>query len=72
VVRDVRKGEAWAQHGCEITQADINDVAPLAAAFPGAEGVFVLVPPNFGPAPDSRGATDGRQVEIGARYSASG
>jgi NAD(P)H dehydrogenase (quinone) len=52
VMRDVRKGEAWAQRGCELAGADINDVAALTAAFRGAEGVFVLVPPNFDPSPD--------------------
>src|SRR5580704_1936476 len=52
VMRDVRKGEIWAQRGCELAGADINDVAALTAAFRGAEGVFVLVPPNFDPLPD--------------------
>lgn len=52
VMRDVRKGELWAQRGCELACADINDVAGLTAAFRGAEGVFVLVPPNFDPSPD--------------------
>ena len=52
VMRDARKGEVWAQRGCELAGADINDVAALTAAFNGAEGVFVLVPPNFDPSPD--------------------
>jgi NAD(P)H dehydrogenase (quinone) len=52
VVRDVRKSGAWAQPGCELAQADINDAAALTSAFQGAEGVFVLVPPNFDPSPD--------------------
>ncbi len=52
VMRDVAKGELWAQSGCELAAADINDVAALTAAFSGAEGVFVLVPPNFDPSPD--------------------
>jgi uncharacterized protein YbjT (DUF2867 family) len=52
VVRDLSKGEIWAQRGCELAGADINDVAALTAAFTGAEGVFVLVPPNFDPSPD--------------------
>jgi NAD(P)H dehydrogenase (quinone) len=51
VVRDVRKGDAWAECGCEVAKADINDAAALTSAFEGAEGVFVLVPPNFDPAP---------------------
>jgi uncharacterized protein YbjT (DUF2867 family) len=52
VVRDVRKGEDWAGRGCEVVQADITDAAALTAAFQGAEGVFVMVPPNFDPLPD--------------------
>jgi NAD(P)H dehydrogenase (quinone) len=52
VVRDRNKGESWAKKGCEIAQADINNAEALTAAFQGAEGVFVLVPPNFDPAPD--------------------
>ena len=51
VMRDVRKGDGWAQRGCELATADILDVSALASAFEGAEGVFVLVPPNFDPAP---------------------
>lgn len=51
VVRDVNKGAVWAERGCEVAVADIGDEGALAAAFLGAEGVFVLVPPNFDPAP---------------------
>ena len=51
VVRDARKGAEWAGFGCEVSIADIGDVAALAAAFEGAEGVFVLVPPSFDPQP---------------------
>jgi NAD(P)H dehydrogenase (quinone) len=52
VVRDLRKGQAWADCGCEMAEADINDAAALGAAFKGADGVFVMVPPNFDPLPD--------------------
>jgi uncharacterized protein YbjT (DUF2867 family) len=52
VVRDASKGEVWTQCGCELATADINDSAALAAAFKGAEGVFVLVPPSFDPLPE--------------------
>jgi NAD(P)H dehydrogenase (quinone) len=52
VVRDLRKGDAWAERGCEVALADINNSAALASAFQGADGVFVLVPPNFDPSPD--------------------
>jgi NAD(P)H dehydrogenase (quinone) len=51
VVRDAGKGQAWADRGCEIALANIEDTASLTTAFWGAEGVFVLVPPNFDPLP---------------------
>ncbi len=51
IVRDAAKARAWADLGCEIALARIEDAASLAAAFSGAEGVFVLVPPNFDPLP---------------------
>jgi uncharacterized protein YbjT (DUF2867 family) len=35
------KGQAWADRGCEVALATIEDVASLAAAFQGTEGVFV-------------------------------
>lgn len=51
VVRDVRKGAAWAARRCEIATAEMRDAAALTAAFQNTEGVFVLLPPNFDPAP---------------------
>ena len=50
VVRDLRKGQSWADLGCDVAQADIYDAQALAAAFDGAEAVFILVPPTFDPA----------------------
>jgi NAD(P)H dehydrogenase (quinone) len=52
VVRDVNKAKVWAERGCELMAADINDAEALTAAFEGVDGVFVLVPPNFDPSPD--------------------
>ena len=52
VMRDVRKGDGWEQRGCESSDSATSlTLAALASAFEGAEGVFVLVPPNFDPAP---------------------
>ena len=51
VVRDSGKGAAWTERGCDLARADIDDAPALATAFMGVEGVFVLVPPNFDPAP---------------------
>src|SRR6476620_1522174 len=72
VIRDLRKGEAWAQLGCDLVGADINDAGALTSAFKGAESVFVLVPPNFDPSPGFHEArATGSHLEIGTRGSAS-
>jgi uncharacterized protein YbjT (DUF2867 family) len=52
VVRNADKGASWAEQGCEVAVAKMNDAAALTAAFDGAQGVFVLPPPNFDPEPD--------------------
>lgn len=51
VTRDISKAAPWAALGCEVAQADIFNSAALSAAFDGAEGVFIVVPPNFDPKP---------------------
>jgi uncharacterized protein YbjT (DUF2867 family) len=51
VVRSAEKGKAWAEQGCEIALADVNDQAALERAFEGTEGVFILLPPTFDPSP---------------------
>ena len=51
VVRDEAKGKAWSDAGCEIAIAEMEDAAALTRAFTGAEGVFILPPPNFDPTP---------------------
>jgi uncharacterized protein YbjT (DUF2867 family) len=51
VVRDADKGRAWAARGCDMALARMDDAASLAEAFRGAEGVFILPPPEFDPAP---------------------
>ncbi len=52
VVRDVSKSDTWVERGCEVAIANIGDAQALTAAFSGAEGVFILIPPNYDPAPD--------------------
>jgi NAD(P)H dehydrogenase (quinone) len=52
VVRSAGKGREWSERGCEVALATIEDAASLAAAFKGAEAVFVLVPPIFDPLPE--------------------
>jgi NAD(P)H dehydrogenase (quinone) len=51
VVRDAAKGKRWAERGCEVALAQMDDAAALAAAFAGAEAVFILPPSDFDPAP---------------------
>ena len=51
VVRDAAKGREWAELGCEVALATIEDATSLTVAFQEAEAVFVLVPPNFDPLP---------------------
>ncbi|MDR5734500.1 NmrA family NAD(P)-binding protein [Caballeronia sp. LZ025] len=59
VVRDARKGDAWRARGCEVAVATMTDADALAQAFEGAHGVFILLPPEFDPAP---GFPEAREV----------
>ncbi len=49
VVRDAAKAAEWAGKGCKLAVADIYDSTSLAAAFRGAQAVFIMVPPVFDP-----------------------
>jgi uncharacterized protein YbjT (DUF2867 family) len=51
VVRDAAKGGPWAARGCNVAVADLDEVAPLAAAFTGVGGAFAVLPPIFDPTP---------------------
>jgi NAD(P)H dehydrogenase (quinone) len=51
VVRDAGKGRSWSAQGCEIATASVEDAAGLAKTFHGAEGVFLMTPPNYDPEP---------------------
>jgi NAD(P)H dehydrogenase (quinone) len=51
IVRDKSKAARWAEQGVELATADASDAASLEAAFRGVEGIFVMIPPNFAPAP---------------------
>jgi uncharacterized protein YbjT (DUF2867 family) len=56
VVRDAAKGAPWAARGCNVAVADLDEVAPLAAAFTGVGGAFAVLPPIFDPTPGFREA----------------
>jgi uncharacterized protein YbjT (DUF2867 family) len=52
VVRNAGKGQEWSERGCDVALATMEDAASLAAAFKGAEAVFLLLPPIFDPLPE--------------------
>lgn len=47
IVRDAAKGEAWKKKGADVAIADLSDRDALAAAFRGASGAYVLLPPRW-------------------------
>jgi uncharacterized protein YbjT (DUF2867 family) len=51
VVRDAGRARSWAERGCEVVTAAMDDAAALTAAFEGAQGVFILPPSEFDPSP---------------------
>jgi NAD(P)H dehydrogenase (quinone) len=51
VVRDADKARAWTADGCELAVAEMGDAVSLTAAFKDCEGVFILPPSEFDPAP---------------------
>jgi uncharacterized protein YbjT (DUF2867 family) len=46
VVRDAAKGETWKARGADVAVASVDDAVSLARAFDGAEGAYVLLPPD--------------------------
>ncbi|OAJ55142.1 NmrA family transcriptional regulator [Paraburkholderia ginsengiterrae] len=51
VVRDAARARLWAERGCEVVTADMEDAVSLTAAFKGMQGVFILPPSEFDPSP---------------------
>src|SRR5258707_5669769 len=51
IVRNPEKAAEWQKQGAELFKADYDDVDAFTAALTGVAGVFVMVPPNFAPAP---------------------
>jgi len=48
VVRSAERGLSWRAKGAEIAVASLDDVPALTKAFEGAQGLYLLVPPNYG------------------------
>jgi uncharacterized protein YbjT (DUF2867 family) len=48
IVRSADKGAAWKAKGAEVAVASLDEVSSLTKAFEGANGVYLLVPPNYG------------------------
>ena len=48
IVRSIEKGAGWKAKGAEVVVASLDDVSALTKAFEGANGVYLLVPPNYG------------------------
>src|SRR3569833_2909154 len=51
VVRSEHNAQSWAALGCDVAMASIDDGTALARAFTGTQGVFLMSPPNYDPAP---------------------
>ena len=52
IVRDADKGAHWKSRGADVAIAAFDDERGLIAAFEGASGVFLILPPNFAPDPE--------------------
>src|ERR1700730_1143719 len=67
VVRDAGRAQAWAERGCEVAAANLDDAASLSAAFEGAAGGFILPPSEFEPLPgfpEARAVIDGVKTAL--------
>ena len=47
IVRDAAKGEPWKAKGADVALADLGDPSALARALHGAQGAWLLIPPNM-------------------------
>ncbi|HEX7665845.1 MAG TPA: NmrA family NAD(P)-binding protein [Polyangiaceae bacterium] len=71
VVRDAKKAEAWKAKGAEIAVAELDDQAALTKAFQGAEGAYVLLPPDYA-SPDPNASNAKRADTIAKAIDAAG
>jgi uncharacterized protein YbjT (DUF2867 family) len=71
VVREESKGAAFRAQGAEVAVASLDDASALTAALQGAEGAYLLLPPQ--PASNDARADNARRIQAVARaVSASG
>ncbi|PLZ00952.1 NmrA family transcriptional regulator [Burkholderia sp. WAC0059] len=49
VVRSEGKGRPWAELGCNVAIADMDDADAVERALQGVQGAFVMLPSNFDP-----------------------
>lgn len=47
VLRPGRSGPEWERRGAEVAHADVHDAEALTGVFTGADGVYVLNPPDY-------------------------
>jgi uncharacterized protein YbjT (DUF2867 family) len=47
VVRDPAKGTTWKQRGADVSVADLGDASAMTKALAGADGAYLLVPPQY-------------------------
>lgn len=47
VVRSAKKAEPWKDRGARVVEADFRNPKSLAAAFQGASGAYLMLPPSF-------------------------
>lgn len=48
IVRSADKGATWKAKGADVAVASLEDVSAMTKALTGANGVYMLVPPNYG------------------------
>ena len=47
LVRDASKGESWREKGAQVATASLEDTHAVARALAGAEGAYLLIPPDY-------------------------
>ncbi|NUN13378.1 MAG: NmrA family NAD(P)-binding protein [Myxococcales bacterium] len=69
IVRDIAKGEPFANLGCDVAVADLGDAPALSQALTGMDGAYLLVPPRIAPGFRDYQLATGRSLVSAARTS---